>query len=197
MARKRKPSDDIYNARRRFRRQAERALRKAQESNGATAQRYTQLAKDAIENAIRTYDEKSPLQGAVGKLAEELGIERDNVRMPKSEERRETLRRSLEQESMKTLANRDIDEKRDFEAREILKRENIGSRFYAGTIEIWEGKENINQAIIEYFGVESIMDVLELIEQKGIDIYSSPDESVSPSDSQSALSLQKYVAQTL
>lgn len=71
-------------------------------------------------------------------------------------------------------------ETRDQMAHDILSTGNVGSRFYGGLVQVWDGTEESrrhpNRAILEFFGAESIMDVLEELEAQGIDLY-TPDEN--------------------
>ena len=98
----------------------------------------------------------------------------------------------LVQRSKQTLASA---ETRDEMAKEILSTGNIGSRFYGGLIDIWgdtpEHRKHPNQPILEFFGADSIMDVIEDLEAAGIDLY-TPDENEDVYKS-IQLALQKYI----
>ena len=75
--------------------------------------------------------------------------------------------------------------RREREARSILN-SKIGKRIYGGLIEVWKTKSSagtedfdraaIEPAILEHFGVESMADVLEILE-KEINIYSDPEQN--------------------
>ena len=184
MARAHRKSDNAYNARRRFRRQAERYERKANETSGAAAARYRGLAAQAAENALATYENKSARdKGRISELASRVGAS-----VP---ERTPDLNK-LESKSLELVGN--AEDLREAEAKAILSRGNIGSRFYGGLVEVWQGKSNINQAIKEHFGVDNLMDVLEILEGVA-NIYTEPDETTNPSDGLSTLEIQRYVLQ--
>ena len=83
-------------------------------------------------------------------------------------------------------------------ARDILSTGNVGSRFYGGLVQVWdeteESRQHPNRAILEFFGAESIMDVLEELEAQGIDLY-TPDENDDVYKS-AQLKLQQYILKT-
>lgn len=141
MARKRKPSDDVYNARRRMKRQAERYRKQAASTSPGKAARLQQQAKYLESQAQRLY------KGA------------DTPARQKK----------LIAESYSTLEGlkKDKAKRRDIEAREIMKT-NAGKRIYAATTSIWEDSDypTREQALIEYFGVDDLMGVIELFEEK-------------------------------
>ncbi len=179
-SRPRKRSDDIYNARRRLTRAAERYEKKARGATGATKARYEAMARQKTAQALLTY-EKSPL-GKTAKLAESLGVTREMAYagvVAKGYKAGTRLSRSQITEvvgwSMDALAGRGKD-RRDTMAKDLLNIDNIGSRFYGGLIDVWgkdqESRKHPNQAILDYFGASSVMDVLERLEAAGIDIYS-------------------------
>ncbi len=184
MARAKRASDDVYNARRRYRRQAERYEKLSEKATGVVKARYQAQAKAAIGKAMVTYSGKNKPQGAVKKVAERLGVTQAQsmlgvvVKGAKAgagarNVSRETATR-LVQESLSALAgNKDM--KRDQMARDILSIGNVGSRFYGGLVDVWgkteESRKHPNKAILEYFGKSSIMDVIEELEDTGIDIY--------------------------
>ena len=77
MARNRKAGDTAYNARRREYRAAQRYLKKAHESTGATAERNRALARSHFESALQTYDpnQKQPFSSQIINLAAEFGVD--------------------------------------------------------------------------------------------------------------------------
>lgn len=204
MARAKRASDDVYNARRRYRRQAERYQKQAQQSTGIKKARYEAQARNAIMNAIRTYQGGRP-QGRVATTASELGVTQESLNVRSALRgaqagRSGTVSRSqlqrLISQSFGALAGTNRPS-RDQMAQQILSVDNIGSRFYGGLVDIWgqseESRQHPNRAILEYFGVESIMDVLEQLEEQGIDIYSAQvNDDVYKSVQ---LKLQQYVLQ--
>lgn len=80
-------------------------------------------------------------------------------------------------------------------AKEILSTGNVGSRFYGGLVDIWgdtpEHREHPNQSILDFFGTDSMMDVIEDLEAEGIDLY-TPDENEDVYKS-AQLALQQYI----
>lgn len=175
MARARKNSDDVYNARRRFRRQAERYLKKANETAGVAKNRYESMARNALEKAIASYAGNKP-QGKIAQLAEKLNITQARINIVRSEKAvTKEDRASFITESRSALFTENKGKSRDDMAKDILSDKNVASAFYGGLSDIWAntevGRENPNQAITEYYGVESIMDIIEMLENAGVDIY--------------------------
>lgn len=198
MARARKASDDVYNARRRFRRQAERYEKKAAKATGVERSRYLAQARAAIGKALGTYQGEEKAQGAVKRAAERLGVEELPVTARNVGKARESELQRLMRQSKQTLASAGRAATRDEMAREILKTGNIGSRFYGGLVGVWDGtpesRQHPDRAILDYFNAKSIMDVLEQMEEAGIDIYSpleNDEEYVSIQ-----LNVQKFVLQS-
>lgn len=193
MSRQKRQSDDVYNARRRYRRQAERYLAKAEKSSGVQKARYEAQARAATISAIKTYGKGQKVQGQVAKLAGKLGIDKPVSASAVSARERSTLiERSYSALSGKAARTRDE------MAREILSTGNIGSRFYGGLVQVWdyseESRQHPNRAILEFFGKESLMDVLEELEARGIDLY-APDTNADVYKSVQ-LQLQMYVLNT-
>lgn len=188
MARARRQSDDVYNARRRYRRQAERYLAKAKKASGLEKARYQAQARNATIKAAQTYSKGQKPQGRVKALMDQQGIE--TIAPGANSER-------LVNQSLSALAGRES-KSRDDMARSILSMGNVGSRFYGGLVQIWdeteESRQHPNRAILDFFGAESIMDVLEELEAQGIDLY-SPDENDSVYKSVQ-LKLQQYILNT-
>ena len=75
-ARAKKASDEIYNARRRFTRKAERYMKQADKSYGAARERYMELAKREAEKALSTYD-KEPSFQKLSKGLQRITLETD------------------------------------------------------------------------------------------------------------------------
>lgn len=183
MARARKRSDDVYNARRRYRRQAERYMREAEKSSGVQARRYRAAAKQVIESAQALYAKGSKPQGRVAEVAEELGSQQQVF----SERRRtEAMQRSRE-----ALVSRT--DTVDAVARAILST-NIGSRIYGGLVEVWRGKPDREQAIMEFFGVDSLSQVLERVEEIAPELYDVGETSDSVVYDAVTVRLQAHVA---
>lgn len=181
--RKKRQSDDVYNARRRFRRQAQRYLAKADNSGGLERARYEALARNATMNAIRTYGSGQKVQGQVKELADRLDITERSFEL-------RAFARGFNQSGVNAKQVSDLVQKsfsalsgkgrsRDDMARDILSAGNIGSRFYGGLVQIWgvdeESRKHPNKAILDYFtGANDMLDVLEELEDAGIDLY-APD----------------------
>lgn len=161
--------DDLYNARKRFTRQAERYAKKARSESGTLRSKYESLAKMELNNALSTYS-STPKSKKVIDLMQELGVSRDDYKAP-GENRSEYL----VSRSMKSLeeTRRTPESRREYEAKSVLN-SNIGKRVYGGLSSVWKGAEDINGAIMAHFGVDSMADVLEQIEAQ-INLYSDPD----------------------
>ena len=187
MPREIRDSDEIYNARRRYRRQAERFIKKADESSGILKSRYEAQARNATINALSTYAKGQQPKGRVKQLTEMLGIDAKTVQQVSSAK----VSRLVERSKL-TLASA---ETRDEMAKEILSTGNVGSRFYGGLVDIWgdtpEHREHPNQRILEFFNTDSMMDVIEDLEAAGIDLY-TPDENEDVYKS-AQLALQQYI----
>lgn len=202
MARAKRESDNVYNARRRYRRQAERYLAEAQKASGLKRARYQAQARDVTIKAAQTYAKGQKPQGQVKALMERQGIDSSTIaavsaaRGYKSGGIGGNVERLVNQSLNALVGNRE--KTRDRMARDILSTGNVGSRFYGGLVQIWdeteESRKHPNRAILEFFGAESIMDVLEELEAQGIDLY-TPDENDDVYKSVQ-LKLQQYILKT-
>lgn len=202
MARDKRESDDVYNARRRYRRQAERYLAKAEKASGLERARYQAQARNATIKAAQTYARGQKPQGQVKVLMERQGIGTGTIaavsaaRGYKSGGIDEGVRRLVNQ-SLSALVGKE-QKTRDQMARDILSTGNVGSRFYGGLVQVWdeteESRQHPNRAILEFFGADSIMDVLEELEAQGIDLY-TPEENDDVYKS-AQLKLQQYILKT-
>lgn len=196
MPRGKRASDSAYNARRRYTRAAERYLNKAEDSVGATSDRYRALAREAIGKAAELYERKADIKRSkkFRDTASKLGVDVEEFMIGKAttkqeQERREALLSESESFTAPTgTASEKAQARRDQEARAILN-SPMGSRIYAGTVDIWaqptydpetgefvnrKTQDDIDQAIMDYFGVESMMDVIEILERE-TDIYADPE----------------------
>ena len=171
MARKRKPSDDVYNARRRLARQAARYEKQAVLESGSLSNRYKELARQATKKAIATYDDPSNAKASslISGLENRLNIARP-IKAISEDQRKRIISESYKS---KVSAMTDSDVQREQEAKAILN-SPIGSRIYGALSNVWKDSDDINQAIMDYFGVDSMMDVIEKIESQ-INIYSDPE----------------------
>ena len=192
-SRAKRQSDEIYNARRRFRREAERYMKKAAGAKGATKSRYEAQARQALNRAAATYEKFNIGKTQLDTVARQLDVEASQLKPAKrlnADRRMKAINKSYESlEGVKALTS-----DRDASAKAILSSGNVGSRFYGGFSEIWatseEGKANPNAAIADFFGVEDVMAVLEMLESAGIDIYQASENSEVYKSVQ--LALQKF-----
>lgn len=185
-----KASDEIYNARRRYARKANRYLQQADNSYGAARERYMSLARQETEKALATY-EKEPSFNDMSKALREAQA-RTNARFvePSNDARRAELvsksRMSLESS---------ITERREYEGRKIMS-SSVGSRIIGALEPIWreyatvtdEGKTKIDwsqaaPAIFDYMSevtgkpVNDWLGVIEAFEANpeiGGDLYKDP-----------------------
>lgn len=194
MPRNPKRSDSVYNARRRFVRAATRALNKSYDAVGAEKSRYREIAREYTTKAAELYQGKvkGKVSGAMQKLSDALGVNLREFSSSEKPTKREQQRRgnlireSLDVATKPGMSKADtVKMRRDQEAEAILN-SPIGSRIYAGLVDVWakptiedgeikmrRTREDINNAIMEHFGVSSMMDVIEQLEQK-IDLYTDP-----------------------
>lgn len=186
MARKKTKSDEIYNARRRYRRQAERYEKKASATTGATKARYEAQARIAIEKGLALYQDEEKPQGKLKTMAQAFNVGFSN---------KQSVGKLVER-SINELVSKKTNTREEM-AQEILSIDNIGSRFYGGLSEIWtmtpESRNAPNKAILEYFGAKDIMEVIEKLEQAGIDIYSPESNGVDYHTIQ--LQIQEFILQ--
>ena len=202
MARAKRESDNVYNARRRYRRQAERYLAKAEKASGIRKARYEAQARDATIKASQLYAKGQKPQGQVKALMERQGIDSSTIaavsvaRGYKSGGIGHRVERLVDQ-SLNALGGSKPATRAQM-ARDILSTGNVGSLFIGGLVLVWveteESRRHPNRAILEFFGAESIMDVLEGLEAQGIDLY-TPDENDDGYKSVQ-LKLQQYILNT-
>lgn len=187
--RARKAGDNATNARKRFYRSAERYIKQAKESSGATAARYRQLARNEFENALDTYSQSTTqkFSAPMKRIANELGVSLEDERnklKARSAEYAEKIRSSAirldeESRSAKSLVSRrdDSEALRQAEARTIIN-SPIGHRILGGLVDVWQdeatvadetGHLSIDQrrilpALFDYFNVDNLADMLEKVE---------------------------------
>lgn len=208
--RPRKKGDDSYNARRRYIRSAQRYLKQAASSVGATASRYRQLARNAYENALRTYQAgKQKFSKAIQEIGKELGM-KPTRKDTDDEIRQRAIRKSREFNVPKDEIS--IEQLREREAERILKSDGIGKRVIAGLIDVWRDSASVIKyddrvselrsvidtskiypAIFDYFNVSSYSELLETLESViGERLYAIDDESANVYETVK-LVLQSYV----
>lgn len=190
-----KAGDEAYNARRRYTRAAQRYMKKADESTGAVAGRYRQLAKDNLASAMGTYDKSTTqkISKPIQSLADRLGVDTAQARRnlkARTDSSAEKLRSSLisEERSKKALAGtyEKAEERRQAEARAVIFSDDIGRRILGGTVEVWRDKatgengkvdkKKILPALYEHFKVDNLADLLIQVENLvGDMLYSDVD----------------------
>ena len=181
-----KAGDNAYNARRRYQRSAQRNLKAAEESTGATAARYRQLARQDLDNALATYDQSTTqnFNREITGIANELGVDLQQQRRRMQAMKQgsaQKLRESAisEEKSASRLVStiEDDESRRQAEAREIIN-SKIGHRIIGGLVDVWkddasfstdEGLEVDNRkilpALFDYFNVDNLADMLEKVEE--------------------------------
>lgn len=174
MARAKRAGDLAWNARRRYARQAERYMKQAQQATGIEKSRLENLATNALEKAYQTYQDPSKAQTSMIKNLEPQLNPRIPTRRPSDERRQRAIETSEETALESSLS--DDETRRELEAEAILSGD-IGNRIYGATVDIWKNADyaDRNQAIMDYFGADSMADVLEAIEAEGIDLYEDPE----------------------
>ena len=167
-------STSAYNARRRYARQAERYMKQAAEMEGIEKSRTETLARSALERAISTYADPKKAMGSslIKGLAKQLKPSLPTKKVG------ESIRGQRIAESYAALEDVRADDsiRRELEAQEILETD-IGNRIYGALVDIWKDSDyaDRNQAIMDYFGAESMADVIQAIEDAGIDLYADPE----------------------
>ena len=174
MARARKRGDSNWNAIRRYARQSERYLKQASTMQGVEKSRTEALARSSLERAISTYSDPSKAENnsLIRNLSQRLNPQKPTRSGGKGRQEQ------LKAESFAALeSSRDDEEmRRELEAEEILSTD-IGNRVYGALVDVWKDSPYIdrNEAIMEHFGADSMADVLQAIEDAGIDLYADPE----------------------
>lgn len=168
----RKAGDYFTAVRKRYTRQAQRYEKMATQASGIEKSRYEALARTSLEKAIATYED--PTTGKYSKQINDLAG-RLSPRIPVKKNLQYRAKVAAESEYALSDAFSGEDERREYEAIEVLN-SKIGDRVYAALVDVWQGLDYYarNDAIMEYFGVDSMADVLDIIERAGIDIYQDP-----------------------
>lgn len=189
-----KNADSAWNARRRYFRAAERNLKKAEQSSGATAAKYKELARQQTEAAIQTFSEKNIKSGIrnknLNRLVNELNINVDDAfKNVGGGKKAEVIKRSETQ--LESVLGSD-DFRRESEARALLNNDAIGSRILGGLVDIWKddatvtGENGVSKidntkilpSLFKYFKVDNLADMLDKLEQSiGEELYKMPSDS--------------------
>lgn len=144
MARARRKGDSAYNARRRYTRKAERYMKQADASYGASRERYIELAKREAEKALSTY-EKEPSFQKLSKGLQRVALETDaQFTKPANDARRQEIisrsKRSLESS---------VENRREYEGRAIMS-SSVGSRIIAALEPVWREYAEYNPKTKKY-----------------------------------------------
>lgn len=210
MGRASRDGDVATNARKRYYRSAERNLKKAENSSGATAKRYRELARQDFQSALSTYDSSTtqryskPIQRLAKEFNYDLEGNRDKRLKKDSKKRKDVIARS---DLAKESVLQDPDIRREREARAIFNNPSISSRIMGGLVDVWRDgavvvgedgmliadKTKRIEAIFKYFNVDNYADLLDKIEKiTGEKLYMNEGEY---SDYETVkMLLQSYVA---
>lgn len=185
MPRKKKQGDIAYNARRREYRAAQRYLKKAEKTTGATSAYNKALAREHLIRSLETYDPKNKqaLSSSIVNLGAQLGID---VRSSEFRVMDEKKRIQAVKRSESALEGRMTDEqtRKEEESRVLMSNKEIGHRIMGGLVEIWkpyikkgasaaENRAAAEKAIFDYFGASSWVDILDKLKQSmGDELYS-------------------------
>lgn len=194
-ARAKKASDEVYNARRRYTRKAERYMKQADSSYGASRERYIELAKREAEKALSTYD-KEPSFQKLSKGLQRVALETD---AQFSKPANDAQRQKLISRSKRALES-NIQDRREYEGRAIMS-SSVGSRIIAASEPVWRDYASVNpetgkteidwsaasKAIFEHMSeqtgkpVNDWLGVIEVFEQNpeiGADLYKDPKNDI-------------------
>ena len=199
MARAKRPTGDLANtARKRYYRDAERYLRQAENSTGATAARYRAMAQIRLNEALNTYTKSTtqnfakPIQNIANKLGVDLNVAREKISSRSAKQEKQIRSRAIDEtQSLYALrSSQDSETLRQNEARALFN-SPIGSRIIGGTVDVWQQKATVTlpdgstkidkskiiPALYEHFEVDNLADLLDAIEKRsGEDLYRSPDD---------------------
>lgn len=176
MARKRKTGDESYNARRREYRAAQRYMKKALATSGATSEKNRALAYVHLQNAIATYDptQSQKISAPIANIAAQFGITIPDIRQ-QYRETTEKQRKKAIAGSIESLAKISDETRREQEAKILMANPSISKRILGGLVDIWgdkvksgvtaqENRKAIEKAVFSYFKSDSWADVLDAIE---------------------------------
>lgn len=188
---------NAYNARRRFTRAAEKYLKKAETATGETAQRYRELSRVNLEDAISTYDPGTTQKFSkpIQRLTKEFGIDLEGQRSDWILKEDDTRRsRKLSKAIEKSFATQEstlnpeygpVIPRSEYEAKQIVNA--YGDRIFSGLRDVWVDvagdKQAVTKKIFDYFNANSWDEVLtkmeDYLQQKGKSLYES-DENGDP-----------------
>lgn len=184
MARKK---DASWNAIRRYARQAERYLKQASSMQGIEKSRTEALARSSLERAISTYQDPSKAENY--SLIRNLSSQLNPQKPTRSAGKQRINQLKAESYAAKESAMDDDSIRRELEAESIME-SDIGSRVYGALVDIWKDGDysNRDEAILEHFGSHSMADVLQAIEDAGIDLYADHESLEKYEDIRTAIS---------
>ena len=188
--------DTSYNARRRFVRAAQRNLDKAEETTGATAARYRNLAKQDLEKALQTYDKRTnqdfsrPIKDLAASLDVNLNQSRQQLKQTKTEVATKMMNVAVDRSISRLESElQDSEVRRQAEAQSVFN-SPVGQRIIGGLVDVWkseaveigaDGMQKVNKAkmmkaIFDYFGTDNLADVLKKVEDElGESLYRQGD----------------------
>ena len=171
-------SDELRNIRRRYERQAQRLEKRAENATPTDARYLRRAAEQARNQASKFYAKNiTDAKPGTAKYAQAISNAISAANVSKSKATLElNIGGSTDRNNM---------------VGRLLLKGSAGSRFFAGTIEIWRGKTDYGerlQAVMDYFGVDNVLDAIkEYNSLIGDDVT---DESGSESD------IERYQRQT-
>lgn len=213
----RKQGDIATNARKRYYRDAERYLKQAEKATGATKEKYREMARIRLDEAINTYTKKTTqnFSKPIQRIANELGVDL-NERREQIKSRTDAQEKAIRERAISETRSREAtrtgvtaEELRQREARAIFNTD-IGSRIIGGTVEIWNqpgvaqvtdengqtkiDKRKILPAIFDFFKIDNLADLIsKIVDIIGDFLFKSPDnEAIYES---AKIGIQRYVKQ--
>lgn len=154
-------SDKARVIRKRFEDEAKRYERQAKKAGAAEARYLRQAAEAARANAEKF--KLKPLRGRFGKDVQGTARIMEYLETVGEKESAAGMARNLKSQDA-----------REQRLAERILSGTAGSAFYAGTVQIWRGKtgEARNQAILDFFGLSNLWQVIQHFETElGIDFF--------------------------
>lgn len=163
MTQDKKVAREMDSTRRKLARRRDKFEKLASETTGITAERYKRVAEEL----------EVKRQG----LYKNYNIKQDESRELKSDiaEVARTGYNATLYSSVKQLLTKSED---DLLSEALLSSSTVGSTFYGGLVQVWEDVEgDVNEIIKDYFNASSIAEVMQMLEDAGINIYKVEDNS--------------------
>ena len=173
MARARKKGDDLYNARRRLKRRAQRLEKAAAtESDAAVKARLEAETSSLYEEAAAGYIVDRDRQ----RFVNSKGLQGYKVTADQwSAQKRQAYISESKRQLEGSMQN---DDQRRYRTAKTLMKSPVGRRIYAATVDVWRDYEysDRDSAIMDFFGVDSMADVIDMFEEElGEDLYEELD----------------------